>query len=142
MKDRFGVTNKRALMCRFHVQTGGSTLTASQIDNNIVRTTLQAMSAVLGGAQSIHTNSKDEAISLPTDDAAKLALRTQQIIAYESGVINHPDPFGGSETVEKMTEAIIKKTKSIITEIDSLGGAISAIEQSYMQDQIANSAYN
>ena len=142
MRDRFGVTNKRALMCRFHVQTGGSTLTASQIDNNIVRTTLQAMSAVLGGAQSIHTNSKDEAISLPTDDAAKLALRTQQIIAYESGVINHPDPFGGSETVEKMTEAIIKKVKNIITEIDSIGGAISAIEQSYMQDQIADSAYN
>ena len=113
-----------------------------EIDNNIVRTTLQAMSAVLGGAQSIHTNSKDEAISLPTDDAAKLALRTQQIIAYESGVINHPDPFGGSETVEKMTEAIIKKTKSIITEIDSIGGAVSAIEQSYMQDQIADSAYN
>jgi len=142
MRDRFGVTNKRALMCRFHVQTGGSTLTASQIDNNIVRTTLQAMSAVLGGAQSIHTNSKDEAISLPTDDAAKLALRTQQIIAYESGVINHPDPFGGSETVEKMTEAIIKKAKNIITEIDSIGGAISAIKQSYMQDQIADSAYN
>ena len=142
MKDRFGVTNKRALMCRFHVQTGGSTLTASQIDNNIVRTTLQAMSAVLGGAQSIHTNSKDEAISLPTDDAAKLALRTQQIIAYESGVINHPDPLGGSETVEKMTEAIIKKTKDIMIEIDSIGGAISAIEQSYMQDQIADSAYN
>ena len=142
MKDRFGVTNKRALMCRFHVQTGGSTLTASQIDNNIVRTTLQAMSAVLGGAQSIHTNSKDEAISLPTDDAAKLALRTQQIIAYESGVINHPDPFGGSETIEKMTEAIIKKANNIITEIDSIGGAISAIEQSYMQDQIADSAYN
>ena len=142
MRDRFGVTNKKALMCRFHVQTGGSTLTASQIDNNIVRTTLQAMSAVLGGAQSIHTNSKDEAISLPTDDAAKLALRTQQIIAYESGVINHPDPFGGSETVEKMTEAIIKKANNIMTEIDSIGGAISAIEQSYMQDQIADSAYN
>ena len=111
MKNRFGVKNKRALMCRFHVQTGGSTLTASQIDNNIVRTTLQAMSAVLGGAQSLHTNSKDEAISLPTDDAAKLALRTQQIIAHESGVINHPDPFGGSETIENMTEDIIKKAK-------------------------------
>ena len=122
MKNRFGVKNKKALMCRFHVQTGGSTLTASQIDNNVVRTTLQAMSAVLGGAQSLHTNSKDEAISLPTDDAAKLALRTQQIIAHESGVINHPDPFGGSETVEKMTEAIIKKAKRIITEIDSIGG--------------------
>ena len=114
MKNRFGVKNKKALMCRFHVQTGGSTLTASQIDNNVVRTTLQAMSAVLGGAQSLHTNSKDEAISLPTDDAAKLALRTQQIIAHESGVINHPDPFGGSDIIENMTEDIIKKTNKII----------------------------
>ena len=142
MKSRFGVKNKKALMCRFHVQTGGSTLTASQIDNNVVRTTLQAMSAVLGGAQSLHTNSKDEAISLPTDDAAKLALRTQQIIAHESGVINHPDPFGGSDIIENMTENIIKKTNKIINEIDSIGGAISAIEQSFIQDQIANSAYN
>ncbi len=142
MKNRFGVKNKKALMCRFHVQTGGSTLTASQIDNNIVRTTLQAMSAILGGAQSLHTNSKDEAISLPTDDSARLALRTQQIIAHESGVINHPDPFGGSEIIENMTEDIIKKTNKIMTEIDSIGGAISAIEQSFIQDQIANSAYN
>ena len=96
MKDRFNVTNKKAMMFRFHTQTGGSTLSASQIDNNVVRTTIQALSAILGGTQSLHTNSRDEALALPSDEAAKLALRTQQIIAYESGIPNHPDPFGGS----------------------------------------------
>ena len=104
MKERFFVTNEKALYCRFHVQTGGSTLTAQQIDNNIVRTSIQALAAVLGGAQSLHTNSKDEALSLPSQDSAQTALRTQQIIAYESGVTDHPDPFGGSYIIEEMTE--------------------------------------
>ena len=99
MKSKFNVTNEKALKCRFHVQTGGSTLSAQEIDNNIVRTTIQALSAILGGAQSLHTNSRDEALSLPTDESAKLALRTQQIIAYESGITNHPDPFGGSYVI-------------------------------------------
>ncbi len=142
MKNRFGVTNKKALMCRFHTQTGGSTLTASQIDNNIVRTTIQAMSAILGGTQSLHTNSKDEAISLPTNESAKLALRTQQIIAYESGIVDHPDPFGGSYVIEEMTDSIIINTLKIIDHIDSLGGAISAIESGYIQSEIAKSSYD
>jgi methylmalonyl-CoA mutase N-terminal domain/subunit len=99
MKERFSVTNEKALLCRFHVQTGGSTLMAQQVDNNIVRTSIQALSAILGGTQSLHTNSKDEALALPSLDSAKTALRTQQIIAYESGVIDHPDPFGGSYVI-------------------------------------------
>ena len=100
MKEQFNVTNEKAMFCRFHVQTGGSTLTAQQIDNNVVRTTIQALSAVLGGAQSLHTNSRDEALSLPTNESAKLALRTQQIIAYESGLVDYPDPLGGSYVIE------------------------------------------
>ena len=96
MKNKFNVTNEKAMKCRFHVQTGGSTLSAQEIDNNVVRTSIQALSAIFGGTQSLHTNSRDEALSLPTDESAKLALRTQQIIANESGIINYPDPFGGS----------------------------------------------
>jgi len=142
MKNRFGVTSKKALMFRFHTQTGGSTLTASGVDNNIVRTTLQALAAVLGGTQSLHTNSKDEALSLPSIEAAKLALRTQQIIAYESGIPNYPDPFGGSHLIEGMTENYIKETMLIIEEIDDLGGAVSAIENGYMENQISKSAYD
>ena len=142
MKNRFGVTNKKALMCRFHTQTGGSTLTASQIDNNTVRTTIQAMSAILGGTQSLHTNSKDEAVSLPTNESAKLALRTQQIIAYESGIADYPDPFGGSYVIEEMTNSIIVNTHKIIEHIDSLGGAIAAIENGYIQSEIAKSSYD
>ena len=141
MKDRFGVTNKKALMCRFHTQTGGSTLTASQINNNVVRTTIQAMSAVIGGTQSLHTNAKDEAISLPTNESAKLALRTQQLIAYESGISKYPDPFGGSYVIEELTESIILKSNKIIDYIDSIGGAVSAIEDGYIQEEIAQSAY-
>lgn len=142
MKNRFGVTSKKALMFRFHTQTGGSTLTASGVDNNIVRTTLQALAAVLGGTQSLHTNSKDEALSLPSIEAAKLALRTQQIIAYESGIPNYPDPFGGSHIIEEMTENYIKETMVIIEEIDDLGGSVSAIENGYMENQISKSAYD
>ena len=142
MKERFGVTNKKAMMCRFHTQTGGSTLTSEQPDNNIVRTTIQALSAVLGGTQSLHTNSFDEALSLPSDESAKLALRTQQIIAHESNIVNHPDPFGGSYIIEEMTEELVKKSFKIISEIDSLGGAIKAIESGWIENQIAKSAYD
>ena len=142
MKKRFEVSNKKALMCRFHTQTGGSTLTASQINNNVVRTTIQAMSAILGGTQSLHTNSKDEAISLPTNESATLALRTQQIIAYESGLEKYPDPFGGSYVIEEMTENIIQRSKRIIEYIDSIGGAVLAIEDGYIQEEINKSAYD
>ena len=141
MKERFGVTNQKALLCRFHTQTGGSTLTAQQIDNNVVRTTIQALSAVLGGTQSLHTNSKDEALALPTDDTVRLALRTQQIIAYESGVVNYPDPFGGSYVVEHLTDELEAEAKRIIDEIDSMGGAVKAIENGWIQNEIARSAY-
>ena len=142
MKERFGVTNEKAMMCRFHTQTGGSTLTSEQPDNNIVRTTIQALSAVLGGTQSLHTNSFDEALSLPSDESAKLALRTQQIIAHESNIVNHPDPFGGSYIIEEMTEELVKKSFKIISEIDSMGGAIKAIESGWIENQIAKSAYD
>ncbi|MBT4054938.1 MAG: methylmalonyl-CoA mutase, partial [Candidatus Marinimicrobia bacterium] len=141
MKNRFGVTNEKALMCRFHVQTGGSTLTAKQIDNNVVRTTIQALSAILGGTQSLHTNSKDEALALPTDDAVKLALRTQQIIAYESGIKNYPDPFGGSYVVEEMTDKLVIEATKIIETIDQIGGSVSGIESGWIQDEISRSAY-
>jgi methylmalonyl-CoA mutase N-terminal domain/subunit len=142
MKNRFGVTNPKAQLCRFHTQTGGSTLTAQQIDNNVVRTTIQAMAAVCGGTQSLHTNSKDEALSLPTDESVKLALRTQQIIAYESGITNHPDPFGGSYVVEKLTNSLLKEAQQIIEQIDEMGGSISAIENGWIQNEIVKSAYD
>ena len=141
MKNRFKVKNEKAMMCRFHTQTGGSTLTSEQIDNNVIRTTIQALSAILGGTQSLHTNSKDEALSLPTDNSAKLALRTQQIIASETNVINHVDPFGGSFIIEELTDEFVKKTFKIIEEIDALGGSISSIESGWMQNEIATSAY-
>ena len=142
IKNRFGVTNEKVLQCRFHTQTGGSTLTAQQIDNNVVRTTIQAMSAVLGGTQSLHTNSKDEALSLPTDESVNLALRTQQIIAHESGIPNHPDPFGGSYVVEQMTEELVSESLEIIEKIDSLGGTVQAIEKGWIQNEISKSAYD
>ncbi len=141
MKDRFSVTNEKALYCRFHTQTGGSTLTANQIDNNVVRTTIQALSAVLGGTQSLHTNSRDEALSLPSEEAATLALRTQQIIALESGVIAHPDPFGGSYVIEKMTQDFYDRATKIINKIDELGGAITAIDNGFIDSEITKSAY-
>ncbi len=142
MKERFGVTNEKALHCRFHVQTGGSTLAAQQIENNVVRTTIQAMSAVLGGAQSLHTNSKDEALALPTDENVRLALRTQQIIAYESGITNHPDPLAGSYVIEELTDKLESEAWQLIQEIDNLGGAVKAIEAGWIQNQIARSSYD
>jgi len=141
MKDRFHAKDEKTLMCRFHAQTGGSTLAAQQIDNNIVRTTVQAMSAILGGTQSLHTNSKDEALALPTDETARLALRTQQILAHESGIPNFPDPFGGSYIVEELTDSLEKEAFAIIKEIDDMGGTITAIENGWIQNQIAGSAY-
>ena len=141
MRDRFSVTNEKALLCRFHTQTGGSTLTANQIDNNVVRTTIQALSAVLGGTQSLHTNSKDEALALPSEDAAELALRTQQIIALESGITSYSDPFGGSYVVEELTENFYKEAMLIIDEIDNIGGSIAAIENGYIENEIIRSAY-
>ena len=141
MKERFGVTNEKAMMCRFHTQTGGSTLTSEQADNNTVRTTIQALSAVLGGTQSLHTNSRDEALSLPTNESAKLALRTQQIIAHETNIINYPDPFGGSYLIEELTENLVRKTFDLINEIDSMGGSISAIKSGWIENEISRSAY-
>tara|TARA_B100000085_G_scaffold236701_1_gene225435 strand:- start:21 stop:1451 length:1431 start_codon:yes stop_codon:yes gene_type:complete len=141
MRDEFSVTNEKALFCRFHTQTGGSTLTANQIDNNVVRTTIQALSAVLGGTQSLHTNSRDEALALPSEDAAELALRTQQIIALESGITSYPDPFGGSYVIEELTENFYKEAMLIINKIDDIGGSIAAIENGYIENEITRSAY-
>ena len=141
MKNRFNVTNQKAMMCRFHTQTAGSTLTAQDIDNNIIRTTLQATSAVIGGTQSLHTNSKDEALSLPTPDAAETALRTQQIIAFESGIADVADPMAGSYYIESLTDDIIKKATKLINEIDEIGGAVKAIENNFQQNMISKSAY-
>ena len=141
MRDQFSVTNEKALFCRFHTQTGGSTLTANQIDNNVVRTTIQALSAVLGGTQSLHTNSRDEALALPSEDAAELALRTQQIIALESGITSYPDPFGGSYVIEELTENFYKEAMLIINRIDDIGGSIAAIENGFIENEITRSAY-
>ncbi len=141
MRERFSVTNEKALYCRFHTQTGGSTLTANQIDNNVVRTTIQALSAVLGGTQSLHTNSRDEALALPSEGAAQLALRTQQIIALESGITSHPDPFGGSYVIEELTEGFYENAMNIIEHIDELGGAIAAIDSGFIENEITRSAY-
>jgi len=141
MKKKFNVTDEKAMMCRFHTQTAGSTLTAQDIDNNIIRTTLQATAAVLGGTQSLHTNSKDEALSLPTPESAETALRTQQIIGYESGIPDVVDPLAGSYYVESLTNKIIEKTEILMDEVDSMGGAIKAIESGFQQNLISKSAY-
>lgn len=140
MKD-LGATDPSAMMLRFHTQTGGSTLTAQQPENNISRVTLQALAAVLGGTQSLHTNGFDEALSLPTENAARIALRTQQIIAYESGVTQTVDPLGGSYFVESLTDSIESEALNLIQEIDLLGGSVSAIENGWMQQEIAKSSY-
>ncbi|MDI3472327.1 MAG: methylmalonyl-CoA mutase, N-terminal domain [Thermotogaceae bacterium] len=142
MKERFKVSTENALKLRFHTQTGGSTLTAQQPMNNIVRVALQALAAVLGGTQSLHTNSYDEAISLPTEESVTIALRTQQIIAYESGVADTIDPLAGSYFVEKLTAEIENKAKEYIDKIDSMGGTISAIESGYIQSEISESSYS
>ncbi len=141
MKDRFGAKDPKSMMLRFHSQTAGSTLTAQQMDNNIVRVTIQALAAVLGGTQSLHTNSRDEALALPTEDSVRIALKTQQIIANESGVTNTIDPLAGSYYVESITDQIEKEAEDYIAKIDSLGGMIEAIETGYVQSQIQQAAY-
>ena len=130
------------MMLRFHTQTAGSTLTAQQPDNNIVRTAYQALAAVLGGTQSLHTNSKDEALSLPTEDSARVALRTQQILAYETGVADVVDPLAGSYYVESLTNTIEKQAWDYIEQIDALGGSVRAIERGFMQAEIEQAAYD
>jgi methylmalonyl-CoA mutase N-terminal domain/subunit len=141
MRDRFGARNERSRMLRFHTQTGGSTLTAQQPLNNVVRVTLQALAAVLGGTQSLHTNSFDEALSLPTEEAVRVALRTQQIIAHESGVTDTVDPLGGSYFIEYLTDRIETGTREYLDRIDAMGGVIKAIETGYMKQEIERSAY-
>ena len=142
MRDRFGARDPRSMMLRFHVQTAGSTLAAQQPDVNIVRTAIQAMAAVLGGAQSLHTNSRDEALALPTEESARIALRTQQIIAHETGVTNTADPAGGSEYIEALTDKLEQGVADYLREIEAAGGTLQAIESGYIQNQIQTSAYN
>jgi methylmalonyl-CoA mutase N-terminal domain/subunit len=141
LRERFGAKDPKSMMLRFHTQTGGVTLTAQQPDNNIVRVTLQALAAVLGGTQSLHTNAKDEALSLPTEQAAQVALRTQQIIAEESGVTSTVDPLGGSYFVENLTDRLEEGAVALIAEIDAMGGMVAAIESGWVQRQIEKSAY-
>jgi methylmalonyl-CoA mutase N-terminal domain/subunit len=141
MRERFGARNPRSMTMRFHVQTAGSSLTAQQPDVNVVRVSMQALAAVLGGAQSLHTNAKDEALSLPTEESARLALRTQQIIAHESGVTNTADPVGGSYAIEQLTNEIERGAREYIERIDAMGGTLTAIERHYIQNEIQNAAY-
>jgi methylmalonyl-CoA mutase N-terminal domain/subunit len=141
MKERFGARNPRSMMLRFHTQTGGSTLTAQQVENNVVRVAFQALSAVLGGTQSLHTNGMDEALGLPTEKAAVVALRTQQIIAHETGVADTADPLGGSYFVEALTNEIEARVMDYIGRVEELGGAIAAIERRFFQNEIRNTAY-
>jgi methylmalonyl-CoA mutase N-terminal domain/subunit len=141
MRERFGATNPKSWMLRFHTQTAGSTLTAQQPENNVVRVALQALSAVLGGTQSLHTNSRDEALALPTEDSVRIALRTQQIIAFESGVTNTVDPLAGSYYIESLTKEIADRAEEYIRKIDEMGGAPGAIEKGYIQQEIQDSAY-
>jgi methylmalonyl-CoA mutase, N-terminal domain len=141
MTERFGATKPASAMLRFHTQTGGSTLTAQQPVNNVVRVALQALAAVMGGTQSLHTNGYDEALSLPTEEAARLALRTQQIIGYESGVTATPDPLAGSYLVESLTDEVEAKAWEYIARIDEMGGAVAAIEAHYQMDEIEQAAY-
>jgi methylmalonyl-CoA mutase N-terminal domain/subunit len=142
MRERFHATNPRAWMLRFHTQTAGSTLTAQQPENNVVRVALQALAAVMGGTQSLHTNSMDEALWLPTEKAVRVALRTQQVIAHESGVADTIDPLAGSYLVEHLTDEIERKAQEYIQKIDDMGGALAAINAGYIQDEIQNAAYN
>jgi methylmalonyl-CoA mutase N-terminal domain/subunit len=141
MRDQFKARNPRSWMLRFHTQTAGSTLTAQQPENNIVRTALQALAAVLGGTQSLHTNSYDEALALPTEQAARIALRTQQIVAYESGVPQTVDPLGGSYYMETLTNEIETRANAYLDKIAALGGMIKALERGYVQQEIQNAAY-
>ena len=141
MKDRFSAKESRSMMLRFHTQTAGSTLTAQQPDNNVVRTTIQALAAVLGGTQSLHTNARDEALGLPTEESARIAIRTQQILAHESGCADTVDPLGGSYFIEYLTDQIEQKAFDYLSRIDQMGGAIQAIRNKYFQNEIARSAY-
>jgi len=141
MRERFGARDERSLALRFHTQTGGATLTAQQPENNIVRTALEALSAVLGGTQSLHTNAFDEALALPTEHSAKLALRTQQVIGYETGIAEVADPLGGSYYVEALTDELERLAVAYIDKIDGLGGAVAAIEQGFYQDEIHEAAF-
>jgi methylmalonyl-CoA mutase N-terminal domain/subunit len=141
MKERFGATNPKALALRFHAQTGGSTLTAQQPENNIVRVAIQALSAVAGGAQSLHTNAFDEALALPTERSARIALRTQQILAAEAGATDTADPFGGSYFIEALTDELESAARKLIARIDELGGAVAAVEQGFVQREIEDAAF-
>ncbi len=141
MRERFEAKDPRSCMLRFHAQTGGSTLTAQQPMNNVARVTIQALAAVMGGAQSLHTNSMDEALWLPTEESVRTALRTQQVIAHESGVANTADPLGGAYVVEYLTDEIERRAKALIDEIDRLGGAVQSIESGWMQSQISEASY-
>src|SRR6476659_8019115 len=141
VRDRLGSSNVRSMACRFHVQTAGSSLTAQSVDNNVVRTTIQALAAILGGAQSLHTNSRDEALALPTEASARLALRTQQILAYEAGVTETPDPLAGSYYVESLTNELEAAAWAYLDEIEAMGGTLSAIERGFQQREIQEAAY-
>jgi methylmalonyl-CoA mutase N-terminal domain/subunit len=141
MRDRFGVTNPRVQALRFHAQTGGSTLTAQQPENNVVRVAIQALSAVCGGAQSIHTNSFDEALALPTERAARIAVRTQQILANEAGGTDTADPLGGSYFIESLTDELEERARELIARVDELGGAVAAVEQGFVQREIEEAAF-
>ena len=141
MRERFGAQNSRSWSLRFHTQTGGSTLTAQQVENNIVRVTVQALSAVLGGTQSLHTNSMDEALSLPTEAAVQIALRTQQVLANESGVADTVDPLAGSYYIEYLTDEIERRAEEYIDRVEAMGGAVKAVEDGYIQREIQNAAY-
>jgi methylmalonyl-CoA mutase N-terminal domain/subunit len=141
MRERFGATDPRALALRFHAQTGGSTLTAQQPENNIVRVAIQALSAVAGGAQSLHTNSYDEALALPSEHAAHIALRTQQVIAAEAGTIDTADPLGGSYYVEALTDELEARAWELIERVDEAGGAVAAVESGFVQEEIERAAF-
>ena len=141
MRDEFGATTPKAMMLRFHTQTGGSTLTAQQPENNVVRTTVQALAAVLGGTQSLHTNARDEALGLPTEASARTALRTQQILAHESGVAEAIDPLAGSWYLEHLTDALERESADLMDQVDALGGAVRAVEVGFVQDEIEDAAY-
>jgi methylmalonyl-CoA mutase N-terminal domain/subunit len=142
MKERFKAKNEKSMMLRFHCQTAGSTLTAQQVDNNIIRTTVEAMAAVFGGCQSLHTNSRDEALALPTEDSVRIALRTQQLIAYESGIADTVDALAGSYYIEYLTNEIEKGVLNYLDKIENMGGAVKCIELGYQQEEIAGSAYD
>ncbi len=141
MRDRFKARDPRSMMLRFHTQTAGSSLTAQQPEVNVVRTTIQALAAVLGGTQSLHTNSMDEALALPTEAAARVALRTQQVIAYESGVADTADPLAGSYAIEQLTDEVEQRVLEYLKKIDAMGGMLRAIETGYVQREIQESAY-